>query len=163
VNAGPDRFVLEGGWLTLNATASGNNLQYLWTPSQYLDDRYILHPKCTPLNDITYTLAVTASGSCTVTDQVFVKVLKLPRIPNTFTPNHDGKNDLWEIQYLEDYPNNHLQVFTRAGQLVFESRGYYKAWNGTYKNRPLPFDTYYYILEPGSGREPFTGYVTIIK
>lgn len=163
VNAGPDRFVLEGGWLTLNATASGNNLQYLWTPSQYLDDRYILHPKCTPLNDITYTLAVTASGSCTVTDQVFVKVLKIPRIPNTFTPNHDGKNDLWEIQYLEDYPNNHLQVFTRAGQMVFESRGYYKAWNGTYKNRPLPFDTYYYILEPGSGREPFTGYVTIIK
>ncbi len=163
VNAGPDRFVLEGGWLTLNATASGNNLQYLWTPSQYLDDRYILRPKCTPLNDITYTLAVTASGSCTVTDQVFVKVLKIPRIPNTFTPNHDGKNDLWEIQYLEDYPNNHLQVFTRAGQMVFESRGYYKAWNGTYKNRPLPFDTYYYILEPGSGREPFTGYVTIIK
>ncbi len=163
VNAGPDRFVLEGGWLTIDATASGNNLQYLWTPSQYLNDRYILRPKCTPLNDITYTLAVTASGSCTVTDQVFVKVLKIPRIPNTFTPNHDGKNDLWEIQYLEDYPNNHLQVFTRAGQLVFESRGYYKPWNGTYKGKSLPFDTYYYILEPGSGREPFTGYVTIIK
>ena len=92
-----------------------------------------------------------------------IGVVKMPAIPNTFTPNNDGINDLWVIQYLEDYPNNHLQVFTRAGQLVFESRGYYKAWNGTYKGKPLPHDTYYYRLEPGSGREPVTGYVTIIK
>ncbi|HNU88984.1 MAG TPA: gliding motility-associated C-terminal domain-containing protein, partial [Ferruginibacter sp.] len=72
-------------------------------------------------------------------------------------------NDHWVIQYLEDYPNNHLQVFTRTGQLVYESRGLYKAWNGTYRGRPVPYDTYYYILEPGSGRDPITGYVTVIK
>ncbi len=164
VYAGPDRVVLSGGRVTLLSQVSGNQLQYLWTPSTYLSSIYILNPTCiAPQNDITYTLRVTAEGGCASSDDVFVKVLKMPRIPNTFTPNGDGINDVWTIQYLEDYPNNRLQVFTRAGQLVYESRGNYKAWDGKYKGKPLPYDTYYYILEPGSGREPVTGYVTIIK
>lgn len=165
VYAGPDRTVLSGGQLILQPVATGNNLQYLWTPATYLTDRYIANPGClAPQNDITYTLTVTSDGGCSASDQMFVKVLKIPGIPNTFTPNNDGTNDYWEIQYLEDYPNNHLQVFTRAGQLVFESRGHYtRPWDGRYKGKPLPFDTYYYILEPGSGRLPVTGFVTIIK
>jgi gliding motility-associated-like protein len=163
-NAGPDRVVLEGGLITIQSASTGASLQYLWTPALYLNDRYIANPKCVdPKNDITYTLMVTSPGGCTVTDQMFVKVLKIPRIPNTFTPNNDGVNDLWTIQYLEDYPHNHIQVFTRAGQLVYEHRGFYHAWDGKYKGKELPFDTYYYILEPGSSREPMTGYVTIIK
>jgi gliding motility-associated-like protein len=164
VNAGPDRTVLEGGTITIQASATGTNLQYLWTPAQYLNDPTGIKPKCIePKFDILYTLRVTAPGGCTTTDQVFVDVLKIPVIPNTFSPNYDGINDFWYIQYLDEYVNNHTQVFTRAGQLVFESRGYYKAWNGTYKGKSLPMDTYYYIIEPGSGREPFTGYVTIIR
>lgn len=163
-NAGPDRVVLEGGYLTLQSAATGNDLQYLWTPALYLNNQLIPGPWCMAvMNDITYTLTVTSRGGCTATDQVFIKVLKMPRVPNTFTPNNDGTHDFWEIQYLEDYPENHIRVFTRTGQQVFESRGYYKAWDGTYKGKSLPFDTYYYIIEPGSGRDPITGYVTIIK
>jgi gliding motility-associated-like protein len=164
VDAGPDRTVLEGGNLTLMAKASGTNLQYLWTPTQYLNNTKILKPTCVePKFDVSYTLAVTGAGGCVTTDEMYVDVLKTPLIPNTFSPNNDGINDFWEIQNLFEYKNNHLQVFTRAGQLVFESRGLYKAWNGTYKGKSLPMDTYYYIIEPGSGRDPFTGYVTIIK
>jgi gliding motility-associated-like protein len=163
-NAGPDRRMLEGGTITIQASAIGTNLQYLWTPSQYLNDPTLLKPKCIePKFDIFYTLAVTAPGGCTTTDQMFVDVLKIPRIPNTFSPNKDGINDLWEIQYLDEYTENHTQVFTRAGQIVFESRGRYRAWDGMYKGKPLPVDTYYYIIEPGSGRDPVTGFVTIIK
>lgn len=164
VNAGPDRTVLEGGSLTMQATVTGTGLQYLWTPSQYLNSPTQLNPRCVePKFDITYTLTVTAAGSCSRSDMMFIDVLKIPLIPNTFTPNNDGINDFWEIQYLDEYRFNHTQVFTRAGQLVFESRGLYKPWNGTYNGKPLPVDTYYYIIEPGSGRENFTGFVTIIK
>jgi len=94
---------------------------------------------------------------------MYVDVLKIPRIPNTFSPNNDRINDLWEIQYLDEYLKQHTQVFTRAGQKVFECRGRYQAWDGKYKGKELPMDTYYYIIEPGSGRDPFAGYVTIIK
>ncbi len=164
VNAGPDRKVLEGGSLTIDASATGTGLQYVWTPPQYLNNTTVIKPKCVePKFDILYTLSVTGTGGCTVTDDMFVDVLKIPRIPNTFSPNGDRINDFWEIQYLDEYSSNHLQVFTRAGQMVFESRGLYKAWNGTYKGKPLPMDTYYYIIEPGSGRDPVSGYVTIVR
>lgn len=60
VNAGPDRYVLELGSITIQATASGNDLQYLWTPNLYLNNHTILTPRASNLNDVTYTLHVTA-------------------------------------------------------------------------------------------------------
>lgn len=68
-----------------------------------------------------------------------------------------------EDRFLNDYPDCRVQVFTRAGKLVFSSTGYDIKWDGTLKGKPLPFDTYYYIIEIGSGRDPVTGYVTIMK
>jgi gliding motility-associated-like protein len=164
VSAGPDRVVLQGGLLSLQAVASGNNLQYLWTPATYLNNTSLSIPTASNVqDDITYTLTVTASGGCKSSDNMFVKVLKAPNIPNTFSPNGDGINEIWTIEYLDSYPDNRVQVFTRAGQLVFESRGYKTAWNGTMNGKILPTDTYYYIIEPGTGRKPMTGYVTILK
>ena len=164
VNAGPDRTVLEGGNITINANATGNGLQYLWTPSQYLNNTTIIAPKCVDAKfDILYTLTVTGKGGCTVTDDMYVDVIKIPRIPNTFSPNNDRVNDIWEIQYLDEYAKQYTQVFTRAGQKIFECRGRYQAWDGKHKGQELPMDTYYYIIDPGSGRDPLTGYVTIIK
>ena len=165
ISAGPDRVLLEGGQLTLDATATGNGLQYLWTPNNFLNNNKILKPVVKDItDDITYKLVVVATGGCTSKDSVFVKLLKAPVIPNTFTPNGDGKNENWTIQYLDSYPECYIRVFNRNGQLVYESIGYQApGWNGTSKGKSLPFGTYYYIIEPGSGRKPITGYVTIIK
>ena len=163
-NAGPDKFVLEGGSVELEATAYAREPIYTWTPVQFLTDNKILRPRVVnPTTDMTYRLTVTGKGGCQASDDVFVKLLKFPTIPNTFTPNGDGINDQWRIDYLNSYPDNRVQIFTRAGKLVFESKGYGKPWDGTLKGKPLPFDTYYYIIEPGNGRDPITGYVTIIK
>lgn len=163
VSLGADLLILEGNTTTIQPVVSGDDLRFLWIPDLYLNNNTILSPVCTPLKDITYTLRVTGRGGCVSTDDIFVKVLFAPKIPNTFSPNNDGINDLWDIQYLDTYPNCRVQVFTRTGQQVFESRGYKTPWNGTYKNKPLPVDTYYYIIEPESGRDPVTGYVTIVK
>lgn len=163
-NAGTDKYVLEGGSVELDATAYGREPQYTWTPVEYLTDSKILRPRVVnPKTDMTYRLTITGKGGCQYSDVVFVKLLKFPAIPNTFTPNGDGINDQWRIDYLNTYPDNRVQIFTRAGKLVFESRGYNKPWDGTLKGKPLPFDTYYYIIEPGNGRDPITGYVTILK
>jgi gliding motility-associated-like protein len=116
------------------------------------------------IDEITYLLTVTAAGGCRISDDVKVTLLKAPVIPNTFTPNGDGINEYWTIQYLDAYPNCKIQVFNRNGQPVYESNGYRApGWDGTYKGKPIPFGTYYYVIEPGSGRKPMTGYVTIIK
>jgi gliding motility-associated-like protein len=165
VDAGPDGVVLEGGSYTMQPTVTGNDLQYLWSPANFLNSITIKAPTATGmLDDITYKLVVTGRGGCEApADFVFIKVLKAPKVPNTFTPNGDGINELWLIDYLDTYPNCKVQVFTRTGQSVFESKGYKTPWNGKLNGKPLPFDTYYYIIEPGNNRAPITGYVTIVK
>jgi gliding motility-associated-like protein len=163
VNAGEDRFVLEGGSILLKPMVTAIEPTYLWEPATYLNNNLIAQPTSSPMEDITYKVTVTGRGSCSSSDVVFVKVLKGPKIPNTFSPNGDGINEKWTIEYLDTYPDNRVQVFTRVGQLVFESRGYKIPWNGTMNGKTLPIDTYYYIIEPGNGRKPLTGYVTILK
>jgi gliding motility-associated-like protein len=164
VNAGPDKIVLEGGSVALEATGNPTDLAYIWAPPDYLTNDKILKPRVvSPKTDISYTLTVTGPGGCKSSDQVFVKLLRIPPIPNTFSPNGDGINDQWRIDFLNDYPDCRVQVFTRAGKLVFSSKGYNIKWDGTLKGKPLAFDTYYYIIEIGSGRDPVTGYVTIMK
>ena len=106
---------------------------------------------------------LTGTGGCSASDTIFVKVLKGPEVPNAFSPNGDGINDVWKIKYLEDYPGATIQVFNRFGQVVFFEVGYVKAWDGTYQGKPLPIGTYYYIINPKNGRQTISGAVTIIK
>lgn len=163
VNAGPDLFVLEGGNTILQPVATGNDLSYAWSPSLYLDSANIKNPRSTPLADITYTITVTGRGNCAVDDDVFVKVLLAPSIPNAFSPNADGINDVWNIKYLESYPGCTIEVFDRSGASIFRSEGYTKPWDGTVKGKPLPVGTYYYIVNPKNGRKQIAGSVTILK
>jgi gliding motility-associated-like protein len=156
--------VLSGGTLTIKPLyVYGNQLQYLWTPATYLSRDTSVMPKCIPDDDITYKLTLTAEGGCTVSDTVHITVLKGPVVPNVFSPNGDGINDTWRIKYLESYEGATVEVYNRAGQIVFRSTGYSTDWDGTYKGSPLPVGTYYYIINPKNSRPIVTGSVTIIK
>ncbi len=156
--------VLEGGILTIKPVwVYGNSLQYLWTPATSLSSDTAREPKATPANDITYKLIVTAEGGCTATDTTFIRVLKGPEVPNIFSPNGDGINDTWYINYLDGYPGATVDVYNRSGQVVYRSVGYDKPWDGTYQGKPLSVGTYYYIINPRNGKQVITGSVTIIK
>lgn len=163
ISAGPDRFILQGGNGLLLGSGSGNNISYSWSPASGLNNPTIPQPLVTPNDDITYTLTVTSADGCVATDQVFVKVLKTPAIPNTFSPNGDGVHDKWEIQYLESYPGCTVEIYNRYGQLVFQSKGYSKPWDGKLKGKDLPAGTYYFIIDPKNGRKQMTGFVDIIR
>jgi gliding motility-associated-like protein len=165
VNAGPDLNVLEDGVRKItNVTASGTGLQFLWSPSTYLDNATLQTPTILqPKDDITYLLTVTNGFGCKVTDDLFVKILKAPAPPNTFTPNGDGINDFWEIKFLSDYPGAVIEVYNTAGSMMYRSVGYSTPWDGKYKGSPLPAGTYYYVLDPKNGRKRITGYVTILR
>jgi gliding motility-associated-like protein len=85
-------------------------------------------------------------------------------IPEGFSPNGDGINDLFEILGLEDYPNNKIAIFNRWGHKVFESENYNNTWDGI-SNSPftigsgvLPKGTYYYVFDPGDGEKEIKGY-----
>ncbi len=161
---GPNIVVLEGGTKALKPQfVYGTNLNYQWTPPLYLNSDIDSIPRTTPLGDITYRLNLTGIGGCMVTDTIFVKLLLAPIIPNAFSPNGDGINDRWRIQYLESYPGATVDVYDRYGMLVFSSIEYAVDWDGTRNGKSLPIGTYYYIVNPKNGRKIITGSVTIIK
>lgn len=161
---GPKINVLEGGSSPLKPQYKyGTNLSYLWTPSTYLNNDTDSIPITSPLDDITYQLVLTGIGGCSVTDQIDIKVLLSPVVPNAFSPNGDGINDKWRILYLESYPGATVDVYDRYGQVVFSSVGYSVDWDGTVKGKDLPIGTYYYIINPKNGRKIVNGSVTIIR
>jgi gliding motility-associated-like protein len=164
VNAGADKVILEGGQTILNATATGSsNLLFLWQPNIALSSNTAMQPVAAPTVDITYKLIVTQNNTCQSWDTVHVQVLKSLIIPNAFSPNGDGKNEDWQIPNLSSYPLAKVFVYNRNGQLVFESTGYSKPWDGTCNGKPLPVGVYYYIIQLGNGINTYSGSVTILK
>ncbi len=161
---GPTKIVLENSQVPIKPQlVQGDQLQYLWSPATYLNSITDSIPISSPLKNITYKLVLTGIGNCSVTDSIAIVVLLMPIIPNAFSPNGDGINDTWKIQYLESYPGATIEVFNRYGQKVFSSLGYHTEWDGNLNGKPLPVGVYYYIINPKNGRPIFSGSVTIIK
>ena len=90
-------------------------------------------------------------------------MFKTPVIPNAFSPNGDGINDTWIIDYLNSYPGVTVQVFNRYGQAVYRSVGYSRPWDGTYNNQPLPVGTYYYVIDRKVAAPKISGWVAILR
>jgi gliding motility-associated-like protein len=83
------------------------------------------------------------------------------------TPDNDGANEEFIILCVNEYPDNHLQIFNRWGQLVFEADNYDNTWNGiTQGGTPLPEGPYYYVLDytdPEGNPRQQRGSLTILR
>jgi gliding motility-associated-like protein len=82
-------------------------------------------------------------------------------VPNVFSPNGDGINDKWEIAGLRGVTNCTVEIFNRWGQEVYNSHGYNNPWDGTWKGKPVPVATYYYVIKTVTRN--YNGWVAIIK
>ena len=162
--AGPDKKTKEGIPIMLDGSAAGTDVTYSWVPTVFLDNPFILKPTATLSEDGRYTLTVISNRGCgTSSDDVFIKVYKNVIIPNAFSPNGDGINDLWQIRGLSSYPDAVLQVFNRYGQQLYYSKSYNIPWDGTFKGTPLPVGTYYYVVDLKIGEPPLSGWVLILR
>ncbi|OQP54570.1 hypothetical protein A4H97_21615 [Niastella yeongjuensis] len=81
---------------------------------------------------------------------------------NVLTPNGDGKNDKWVVKNIEQYPDNEVKIFDRAGRLVYSHRNYNNDWDGKVNGNPLAEGTYYYIIIFNKGENKASGYIAII-
>ncbi|MCX8081381.1 MAG: gliding motility-associated C-terminal domain-containing protein, partial [Bacteroidia bacterium] len=83
-----------------------------------------------------------------------IKITDPLSIPEIYTPNDDGKNDVWLIKGLDAYPDNSVEIYNRWGNLVYKARPYKNDWDGTPNVKAmgsgkLPVGTYFYILNLG--------------
>jgi gliding motility-associated-like protein len=66
-------------------------------------------------------------------------------VPNTFTPNGDGRNDIVRV-YGNYIKSLNFQIYNQWGEKVFETNDVNGGWNGMYKNKPQPVGVYVYVL-----------------
>jgi len=94
--------------------------------------------------------------------KIFITVESGCILPNAFSPNGDGINDVFKIPCAEE--NVYFSVWNRWGIEVYRNEQYLNDWDGTYKGSPLPDGTYYYVLKytKSSGEEVNkAGFITL--
>lgn len=112
----------------------------------------------------TYSVSVLDGDGCatTVADIVVDEEVSCIEMPNSFTPNNDGTNDTWNLDFTS-YTSASIQVYSKWGNLVWESSGTTISWDGTYNGESLPAATYYYVLDLDGGSLTQNGPVTIVR
>lgn len=156
--AGPDVTIAAGGSTQLHASGGTT---YEWSPTSGLSGNTVPDPVAQPRETTAYAVS-TQIGNCIYTDTVVVEVRRLVEPVNTFTPNGDGINDVWEIPELRNYPQAEVSIYDRWGQRVYHSIGYKDPFDGG----SLPTATYYWYIQVNDvkGRsDPYTGYVTLVR
>jgi len=167
VDAGPDETILLDQEIQLNATIADGLLYYLWSPSTGLSSDIVSNPNAKPKETIEYILKVENIHGCYEYDTLLITVIPKLVFPSGITPNNDGVNDVWVIDFVKRFPNIQVDIYNRWGSQLFSSKGYpdNERWDGVYNGEPLPVGTYYFIvhLNDGIHNEPISGPITIIK
>lgn len=143
VTAQPDSSLAPGDSIQLSVTGTAL-ASFAWTPGLHLSDSTVQSPLATPLIATYYCVAVSDSSHCIDTLCTRVAVGIPPAqiaIPGAFTPNGDGKNDLYTIPAIDGTVVASVRIYSRWGQLVYSDTGG-QGWDGIYNGTPQPSGTY---------------------
>lgn len=167
--------VFEGDPISLTGVVNDSRDGVLWSSDNGLNGLDGINDIITsfsPLEGGNYNYTLTAfNGECDNSASINVVVIQPVKIPNAFTPNGDGDNEVWDIRGLGTYSEAVVKIYNRWGNLVYENYGTYKQWDGSNrsKGKQLPTGTYYYMIDlgieiPGAKQDKeMKGHVSIIR
>lgn len=183
-----DQTVCVGDTVTFSVTATGSGLTYQWKNGTIdladgdsltgaTTSTMVIYPVA--MTDTSANYYVIVNGTCSPADTsaaVSLTVIDCDTIPVSdffipqgFSPNGDGINDLFVIRGIEYYPENTLVIFNRWGSKIFEASPYENTFDGystssaTIGAAELPVGTYFYVLDLGDGSDPIKGTVYLNK
>jgi len=162
VDLGPDTALCGIEQIILDAGPDG--VMYNWSSGETGREIIVYE------GEKTIWVEVTNEHNCVTYDTIAINPCspedRFAEMPTAFTPNGDGKNDVWRIPELEPFPDAEVEIYDRWGNLVYRSEpGYSDPWNGVASDgRTMPMDSYYFVINLNDGSsEPVVGTVTIIK
>lgn len=145
VSAGNDTAVIAGQPIQLNAVdVDGTGFtSYVWSPAEGLSDPDIADPTTVVTGDVTYTVVATSPFGCSATGSVKIGAITATGIlvPNAFTPNSDGRNDLLKVNAF-GVQLKYFRVYNRYGQLVFATSDAGVGWDGSVGGQAAAMGTY---------------------
>lgn len=162
----PDQFIGLGGSVQLNAAGG---VYYHWSPDDgTLSNAHINNPIATPVDTVTrYTVVAMNQWGCKDSATVTIKLDYSDFfIPNSFTPNGDGLNDVFRVVNARFDKLVAFEIYDRWGKLVFHTLDKTKGWDGTFYGEPCDLGIYHYFIilsRPDGGQKTYKGTVTLVR
>jgi gliding motility-associated-like protein len=155
VSAGADQTINVGKEIQIVPTISQDVTSVVWTPSIGIVSQNYPSITVKPTESLEYTVRAKNEGGCIAEDKVSVYVTCNNSnifVPNTFSPNGDGANDIFYPRGSGLFKILNLKVFNRWGEVVFERSNFNAndasaGWDGTFKGKPLAPDVFVYMLQ----------------
>ncbi|HEX5170099.1 MAG TPA: gliding motility-associated C-terminal domain-containing protein [Cyclobacteriaceae bacterium] len=149
----PDTTIFSGDTIQFYATGG---MSYRWSPNSDLSDPSIPNPLAFPKQTTVYKIEIVDRFGCLYSHSLTVTVEPRPEppvddriqifVPQLFSPNSDGVNDMLFVNVLGIQELN-FRVFDRTGKLIFKTEDPSVGWDGRYEGNNLLIDTYAYVLE----------------
>lgn len=166
--------IISGASAPLQMTYTGPINQYNWTPQYRLDCFDCPEPVANPASTTTYRVDLESRYGCRNRSSVTVNVVCNNLnyfVPNTFSPNGDGRNEQFFPRGTGLFRVKSLLVFNRWGQVVFEARDFLpndpsRGWDGRFKGQPASPDVYIYMMEIECENKvviPIKGNITLLR
>ncbi len=145
--AGNDTIIVKGERIDFNAQGG---IIYDWSPAKYLNATTLPNPfGIYPDTGLfKYNVTIQSARDCIGSDDISVLVVDQGSLfmPNAFTPNGDGYNDLLRPFSVGYRKYKYFRVFNRWGELVFDTDIIGKGWDGTYNGKKAEVGTYFWML-----------------
>ncbi len=164
-----DTTMYENNPVLLSPVVVGNtnNATYTWQPSSGLSCYDCEKPVANPDDTTTYSLLFADANGCADSASITINVVKGAKIymPNVFSPNGDGKNDILFPLGI-GVKSVSWKVFNRWGELVFVTDNINVGWDGTFNGAPQPSGVYVYTMQvsfKNNTSNSYNGSVTLIR
>lgn len=131
-SAGPDTIAVSGMPIRLHSTSAAT---YSWTPANLLDNASLQNPTAILHAEQQFVVNVTDIAGCKASDTILVRMIQGTTyyIPNAFTPNGDGLNDVFRALPVGIKRTEYFRILNRYGRVIFETtEPFYKGWDGKY-------------------------------
>lgn len=158
-----DTLVAPDSRVQFQTTVSEQPAGFSWSPPQLLQNPAVLSPQTIPLTDnSSFTLRIVTSNGCEAEAKANVLIYQQLLLPNAFTPNGDGLNDVFSIPVNVRLQLTEFVVYNRWGQAVFTTTTVGKGWNGTFGGKPAEQGLYMYSIRGTNDQGPIRVKGTII-
>ncbi len=155
----PAAYLLQGQTAIITATQNQEGYTHIWLIDGQLTsitNGATFNYNDAPVGEHLITHIINAGTSCN--DTLSLPLIVIGNAPNIITPNEDGKNDTWIVDFLEKIPTNKLTIYNRWGNIVYESSPYKNDWKAT----DLSDGVYFYVLQLNAEAE-YKGTITVIN
>lgn len=157
-------YIDKGRSAQLNASGG---VSYVWsTTAGIISGQNTASLTVRPAVTTTYTVTATSAAGCSTVQAITVHVnanINAVQANNILSPNGDGQNDKLIFENLDMFPGHTLKIFDRSGRVLYQKTNYTNDWEGTFQGVPLTEDTYYYIVDFGSGLGVRKGFVSVVR